>query len=83
LTASATRFVEDKMSLASKTLVAVLAGLMLTLHGCGSSSEDATTTPAPNSQGIPEIAGDTKDLSTLVAALKAADLVNTLNGEGP
>jgi len=34
-------------------------------------------------QSIPEIASETKDLSTLVAALKAADLVDTLSGAGP
>ena len=39
--------------------------------------------PLSQSENIPEIAAENKDLSTLVAALKAADLVNTLNSAGP
>merc|ERR1719487_312404 len=35
------------------------------------------------SQNIVEIAAGNKDFSTLVTALKAGDLINTLNGKGP
>merc|ERR1719331_1207559 len=40
--------------------------------------------PAPSPlPSIPALATANKDLSTLVAALKAADLVDTLSGKGP
>ena len=39
--------------------------------------------PAPSYKNIVDLAVATPDLSTLVAALKAADLVNTLEGKGP
>jgi len=39
--------------------------------------------PAPASKSIVDLAVGTKDLSTLVTALKAADLVTTLSGKGP
>jgi len=40
-------------------------------------------TPAPAPKNIVELAAATPSLSTLVAALKAADLVGTLSGPGP
>lgn len=46
------------------------------LQGCGND-------PAPSTSTIPTIASQTAELSTLVAALKAADLVSTLEGAGP
>eukprot|EP00947_MAST-08B_sp_MAST-8B-sp1_P005388 g5388.t1 len=39
--------------------------------------------PAPAGKNIVDLAVANKDLSTLVAALKAADLVDTLSGAGP
>ena len=39
--------------------------------------------PAPAAKTIVDLAVATPDLSTLVAALKAADLVDTLSGKGP
>jgi len=39
--------------------------------------------PAPAAQTIVDLAVATPDLSTLVTALKAADLVGTLSGKGP
>jgi len=44
---------------------------------------DAVLQPAPSRKTIVQIAVATPDLSTLVAALKAGDLVNTLSGNGP
>jgi len=40
-------------------------------------------TPAPGTKTIVELAVATPDLSTLVTALKAGDLVDTLSGPGP
>jgi len=68
------------MSAVSAMLVALMVGLMFVLQGCGKTPAPA---PAPASQSIATIAGDNKDLSTLVAALKAGGLVDTLSGKGP
>ena len=43
----------------------------------------ATQPPADHHNKIVSIAQDTEQLSTLVTAVKAADLVETLNGDGP
>ena len=59
---------------------------------CSSSSSSATTStkPAPTSmqagtasENIVQLAESNPDLSTLVTAIKAAGLVNTLEGPGP
>jgi uncharacterized surface protein with fasciclin (FAS1) repeats len=47
----------------------------------GSMTKPSTTAPAGKT--IVDIAGKSKYLTTLVSALKAADLVETLAGEGP
>ncbi|MGY3792669.1 fasciclin domain-containing protein [Aquimarina sp. 433] len=44
---------------------------------------DGVLLPPANLQSIVEIAVATPELSTLVSALQAADLVDTLNGDGP
>ncbi|MBW1296923.1 fasciclin domain-containing protein [Aquimarina litoralis] len=44
---------------------------------------DGVLLPAADLQSIVEIAVATPELSTLVGALQAADLVDTLNGDGP
>ncbi len=57
--------------------------------GAGQGGGNATPTPTPNptngagNQTIVEIAGANPDFSTLVTALEAANLVETLNGTGP
>jgi uncharacterized surface protein with fasciclin (FAS1) repeats len=59
-----------------------LAGVMLAavaLAAC----DDETTTPVPVPGTIAATAVATLDLSTLVAALQAADLVSALEGDGP
>ena len=56
--------------------------LFLTLClGFVSCGDDDDTTDDPKS--ITELASETDNLSSLVAALDAADLVSTLNGTGP
>ena len=68
----------------------IAAALSLTLAACGSDSEGAsdptttTTEAAATETGtIVDVASGNADFSTLVAAVKAADLVETLSGDGP
>jgi len=58
--------------------VAAIAALALTSTAFAGNSEMATKKPT-----IVDVAAGNPDFSTLVAALKAADLVDTLNGKGP
>lgn len=81
----------------TSAIVALAAAAALTISACGSSSEEAATTssaaasaPAASAPAEPatvgtivEIAVGNPDFSTLVAAVGAAGLVETLNGEGP
>lgn len=76
------------MKLKAIALTALLAVSGLTLAACGSDNKEETTAakttaPATASETIAAAAVATPDLSTLVAALKAADLVSTLEGKGP
>ena len=76
-----------------KTFAALLcvAALGLVAAGCGDDNEDESaattttemTTPAAETQDIVATAQATPELSTLVAAVTAADLGPTLQGEGP
>jgi uncharacterized surface protein with fasciclin (FAS1) repeats len=50
---------------------------------CKSSQTVATTTVAKAQKDIVDTAASVEDFSTLVAAVKAADLVETLKGDGP
>jgi uncharacterized surface protein with fasciclin (FAS1) repeats len=72
----------------------VAAAAALTLAACGSSSSSTASTPAPASSTpaastpaaagtIVDVAAANPDFSTLVAAVKAAGLVETLSGTGP
>jgi transforming growth factor-beta-induced protein len=68
--------------------VALAATLGLTLAACGdddegSSSDTTETTEAAAEVTIVSVASDNSDFSTLVAAVKAAELVDTLQSEGP
>lgn len=54
----------------------MLAPMLLAVFYCGSLQADASKTIAQNASGA-------ESLSTLVAAVKAAELVDTLNSEGP
>merc|ERR1712141_802799 len=49
----------------------------------GSQQRQQKQAPAPATQSIPEIVVGTPRFSTLLAALKAADLVGALSGDGP
>lgn len=71
-----------KLSLAG-ALVAALAlafPVAASAHNHGKAESSAT---ASTSQSIAAVASGNPDFSTLVAALKAADLVATLDGTGP
>jgi uncharacterized surface protein with fasciclin (FAS1) repeats len=78
----------------TRTLAVALAATTLVLAACGSSaSTTATTTahttaapttaPAAAAGDIVAVAAGNPDFSTLVAAVKAAGLVETLQGAGP
>lgn len=77
-------------------IIAVSAIAALTLAACGSSSDTASSSsaPAPSSSSaeastpaapgtIVEVASANPDFSTLVAAIGAAGLAETLSGTGP
>ncbi|PNQ73967.1 adhesin [Hanstruepera neustonica] len=71
-----------------KTIKITLLLFCMTLLGVSCSSDDDNSipfNPTPQQQNIVEIALDTPELSTLVAALTRADgnLVDVLNGDGP
>lgn len=69
--------------------VLCLAALALVAAGCGSDDNNDTSSAAPAattmqaSNDIVGVAKATPDLSTLVAAVTAGDLVTTLQGKGP
>jgi len=81
----------------TRIAVAAVAGLAaVTLTACGSSSTTTSTpaasTPAASSPAasspaaagtVVDVAAANPDFTTLVAAVKAAGLVDTLNGDGP
>jgi hypothetical protein len=79
----------------TRTLAVALAAATLVLAACGSDSNTAATTVAPTTEApsttaaaaaagdIVAVAAGNPDFSTLVAAVKAAGLVETLQGAGP
>jgi uncharacterized surface protein with fasciclin (FAS1) repeats len=72
-------------------LVLCLAALSLVAAGCGGDDDSDTTTDAATTTttqaaaagDIVAVAQETPDLSTLVTAVTAADLAETLQGDGP
>jgi len=68
-----------------RLITAVFAAFaLLTVSACG--SEEESSTPAIEetvTNTIVDVASATEGFSTLVAALSAAELVETLSGEGP
>ena len=67
-------------------MLAALAAGTLVLAACGSDSNEAEETPTEEAAEvgtIVEVAAGNPDFSTLVAAVEAAGLVDTLSGEGP
>lgn len=77
----------SRSTLVKVSAIGVAALLGLGLAACGSDGEGAsspTTTAAPAAKiTIVSVASDNKDFSTLVAAVKAAKLVKTLQSAGP
>ena len=77
------------MKLGSRSLAFVAVAVSAVLVAArGSSSTAATTTISPQpsaaaTQNIVQIASSNVDFSTLVTAVKAAGLVDTLSGAGP
>lgn len=76
------------------TLAAVVAVTALTLAACGGSSDETAAETAETTSEemaveetgagtVVDVASSTEGFSTLVAAVGAADLVDTLNSEGP
>jgi uncharacterized surface protein with fasciclin (FAS1) repeats len=73
------------------TTLAVFASLSLVAAACSSeddtssspSAEAETSAPAEATETITEIVAGNEDFSTLLAAVEAADLGETLAGEGP
>ena len=70
-----------------KKIAAMAAASVMLFAACGSddSTSDTTETSAPAADAgtIVEVASANDDFSTLVAAVEAADLVETLSGDGP
>ena len=77
------------MNLKRRTaLVVVAAAAALTLVGCSSSNDETAAESVAASEvaagaTIVDIASSTDGFGTLVTAVSAAGLVDTLNGEGP
>jgi len=75
------------MKLSHIAVIAALAVASLGVVACGSSDSETTTSTAATTtmsdETIAAVASGNADLSTLVAALKAGDLVTTLEGTGP
>ena len=82
-----TRVVPPKEKNMKKKIAAMAAASLMLLAACGSddsTSDTSTTVEAPAEAGtIVEVASANDDFSTLVAAVTAADLVETLSGDGP
>ena len=67
--------------------ISLAAVAALAIAGCGSSSSSTTSSTTPTTQSatgnIAAVASTNPDLTTLVTALSAGDLVATLQGTGP
>ena len=67
------------------SIIALVAVFALIVAACSSddSSDETTTTVASDSTTVLDLAVEAGQFSTLVAAVEAAGLVDTLSGEGP
>ncbi len=67
------------------SIIALVAVFALIVAACSSddSSDETTTTVASESTTVLDLAVEAGQFSTLVAAVEAAGLVDTLSGEGP
>ncbi len=81
------RVMPPKEKIMKKKIAAMAAASLMLLAACGSddsTSDTSTTVEAPAEAGtIVEVASANDDFSTLVEAVSAAGLVETLSGEGP
>jgi len=67
-----------------KVSISIVAGLLAVLAACGDDESTSTATSASVEVGdIVAVASEAGSFSTLVAAVQAADLVSTLQGDGP
>lgn len=74
------------MRVLRRSLIAVVAvAAALTLSACSNDSDTATETMTEETTigTVVDVASSTEGFATLVAAVGAAELVETLNGEGP
>jgi transforming growth factor-beta-induced protein len=65
------------------TMIAAVVAALLVLAAGGGDTEDTTTTEAAEAATVLEVAVEAGQFSTLIAAIEAADLGSTLEGEGP
>jgi len=68
---------------AMKTLKSLLLVAVIGLFAFAGNAHAQCESYPSKTQNIVDLAGTSNDLSTLVAAVKAGDLVETLQGEGP
>lgn len=65
----------------SKTLILLSAVFLIGLAGCGDDDDPVTTPSGPGN--IAEVASSNDNFSDLVSALEDAELISTLEGDGP
>jgi len=66
------------------SILALLLAFAMVVAACSSDSDDTTTTePAMEEQSVLDLAIEAGQFSTLIAAIDAAGLAETLEGEGP
>ena len=67
------------------SILALLVAFAMIVAACSSDSDDTTTTtePAMEEQSVLDLAIEAGQFSTLIAAIDAAGLGETLEGEGP
>ncbi len=65
------------------SLIALIAVFALVVAACSSDSEETTTTVAETDTSVLDLAVEAGQFSTLIAAIDAAGLTETLEGEGP
>jgi uncharacterized surface protein with fasciclin (FAS1) repeats len=77
------KFASRSLVLVAVAVSAVLIAACGTSGSSGTASTSASPATSPAAQNIVQIASSNTDFSTLVTAVKAAGLVDTLSGPGP
>ena len=77
------KFATRSLALAAVAVSAVLLAACGTSSSSGTASTSASPAMSPATQNIVQIASANADFSTLVTAVKAAGLADTLSGSGP